>query len=388
MKAVTRSRRGPADGTTELDRAPSDGPAEPRERRAQLTTEHDLTARVVRGLLWCGVACGPAALAWQWLPGPVAVPSALAVAQDSSQARAAAGEAAQTWVVAWLTTPADRAEELTRFRVTGSGDLTLPRVGAAADHVSVADIQLSAAARQGRQGGNRSGRDAQRQDGEQVWSVTVGADVTSAPGTPPTRRFYQVSVQVFGGGARVLGLPAVVPGPVYSAARPAPYVSEVSAAGPLGHTVSGFLAALVAGQGDVSRWTSPQAVIAPVTPPVAVHARIRRITVPVEGSAGLSSAVPRQGQVVHVLVTADLVDAAGQVRTAQWPLQLAGRDGRWEVAGIDPAPLQPATSGASAPGVDTAPPAASGTPDQSGVSPGQPEATGLNTPSPTPTTTP
>lgn len=288
-------------------------------------------------LLMVGVlAAGPVALALQVTSVKAPAPRPVVAAADTSTARTAVGELAQAWVVQWLTATQDSASALQQR--AGSISLSLPTKG-----WQVANPQVASASAAG--------------PGE--WAVVVGADVTAPGQAAAVHRYYQVSVGYSEASAdrggdqaqlSVLSLPAPVAGPAQVAAPPTSYGQTLATDGPVGQTVYAFLGALVAGQGDVTRYTSPSAQIRPVTPPLAASVRIQTIACPVSSTSVAQATTVPDGTRLQVLVAVDLLTADGQARTSQYALTLSSRAGRWEVADIDPGPLlaQPIRSTAAA----------------------------------------
>lgn len=351
--ASTASPGWPSSGTvTEQARTPSPltslttslrghGPGQ-----ARWTAGQDLAAKACSLALGLAVLAGPVALAGQWMAAPTAPPAAAAapvIVERSMEV--VAGEAAVAWVTAWLT--CDRAHPQ-RLRAWYSGDEpALPAVAAQVERPTVASVQ--------------------RLEGD-TWSVVVAADVTepggstsSTPGsspagaeptstaTAPVRRYYQTALSVTSTGSpsglryaaasvQALTLPAPVPGPVTTTTARLDYDDDAAPDTYLGSTVTTFLQALLAGQGDVTRLVSPQTAIAPVQPPVATQVRLRDLVL-LEDTAPDAAKGPREdGDTVRLLAGADLTLPSGQLRTSQYALTLTGRDGRWEVSGIDLAP--------------------------------------------------
>lgn len=108
----------------------------------------------------------------------------------------------------------------------------------------------------------------------------------------------------------------------------------VPSGSPLFTTASEFLGAFLARQGDVARIISPDTAIRAVAP--APYPEVS-----VSGIAAHSDvpSTPRDGDKLDVLVTASAASGDHQAVTVQYPLTLALRAGRWEVAAIRDVPL-------------------------------------------------
>ena len=97
-----------------------------------------------------------------------------------------------------------------------------------------------------------------------------------------------------------------------------------------------FLAALVVGSGDVTRFISPDAAIAAVTP--APYTAIELEDVLVDHELTEADDVPQTGRTVHLLATATAIVTNDQAISVEYALTMTAREGRWEVAAIDATP--------------------------------------------------
>lgn len=235
-------------------------------------------------------------------------------------------DAAQAWVTAWLTTPRERAGELSRFW-SGRVDLpTEPAMVSGTDVASVEDL------------------------GDGVWAVTVAARVTPPTTTDPDtgvlvpapteRRYFLVPVVLDEAVSTVAiaGLPAPIAGPALRAAPSTAYSEQLTLGSAPAQAAAGFVQALTTGQGEISRLVSPGSSIAAITPPVASHVEIDHVAVRSDDAETAAQAEPADAAQIHVLVSARLVDTAGDARSTAYALTLRARDGRWEVHQINPAP--------------------------------------------------
>lgn len=287
---------------------------------------------LTRAVMVVCLVSAPVSLVMQVRAVPAAQPRPVAaLAVDSSAARTAVGELAQAWVVQWLTATQDSAGTLQQRM--GSVSVTLPIKPSQVANPQVASVESA---------------------GRGVWAAVIGADVMAAGESTAVHRYYQVSVGYRpastdrGGDPAqlvVLSLPAPVSGPSQLTAPSTSYGQTLPTDGAVGRTVNTFLSSLVAGQGDITRVTSPSAQIHAVTPPLATSVRIQTLACPADAFEVAQAASVQDGTTIHVLVAADLLTADGQARTSQYALTLAARAGRWEVASIDPSPLlaQPIT---------------------------------------------
>lgn len=207
---------------------------------------------------------------------------------------------------------------------------------------------------------------ATREVSDEYWAVTVAAPVDEyADGAwqPVGTWYLEIGVARTGEGLVAVSEPAIVPAPAEPDGAPEPAGDGLGVPSQdeedMATTVDGFLNALMAGNGDVSRYLAPGVEILPVTPAPFAEVRLRRWDVEEAGDGA-----------VRVRLSADATSAAGVPRTVSYELGLAERAGRWEVTTLSGAPTiegddgaAPATTGTTAAPSSTSPPttAASGT---------------------------
>ncbi|MBD2766252.1 conjugal transfer protein [Kocuria sp. cx-455] len=176
-------------------------------------------------------------------------------------------------------------------------------------------------------------------------TVIVSATVKQAPETDGEEskdsddsattwvpQYYQVAVAERNGAMSALSLPAPVQQPGIEGAPALAYGDRVNVE-KVNDTVEQFLNAYAAGQGDVSRYVSPDSNITSIT-----HSPFKKVTVSsITAETAPPSDPPNDGTKTPVMVTAEMETSAGK-RSAQYVLTLEGRDGRWEIDSIDPAP--------------------------------------------------
>lgn len=174
---------------------------------------------------------------------------------------------------------------------------------------------------------------------ESHWAVTVAAELLerrdggySALGV----RHYQVGVVEVSGGLVATALPALVPPPTRGAGPElaGPGLGLPEPGDPVAATVGPFLGALLAGQGEVARYAAPGAVLAPVVPAPFAEVRLDRM------------AVEANGALRRVRASVEATTASGRRERLQYALELAERQGRWEVLAVGGAPaLEPSAPG-------------------------------------------
>lgn len=291
-----------------------------------------LAVLAVTGLLWVAVFSGPAALAvagWVAAQPDVAPVVSAEVDQGRIDDELQAQEFAVRTVSIWLRADSSQTE-LVQALLPRLGYSTLPTQGMEVADAMVAGSELS-------------------EDG--VWSVTVAATVKDSRQT--SRRFFVLPVQVRGGAAVAVAMPAEVPATLISQLPELDYPVEVGRTSPLQVTSTEFLGAYLAGQGDVARFVSPEVTIPAVTPAPFTAVEVTKVLA--HSSVG---EVPREGAELDVLVTAEASAGEQEHVEVQYPLLMRVRDGRWEVAAIRVAPLL----SSSAPDGSSAPPVQSATP--------------------------
>lgn len=170
-----------------------------------------------------------------------------------------------------------------------------------------------------------------------TWSVTVAVDVVVPPAgddedeDEPVETTWYAAVTVVGDeseGLQVLATPALVPAPPEvegwrSRPRGARRLEDED---PLAVTVTGFLEALVVGQGDPAPYLAPGVEVAPVRPAPFTDLEV-------EDVRALRS---EEGE---ARVWVEATGTAGPASYAvSYQIDLVRRDGRWQVAAVAGAP--------------------------------------------------
>lgn len=169
------------------------------------------------------------------------------------------------------------------------------------------------------------------------FAVTVAAEVVAkdldSEGAPSWvsvgTRFYSVGVSETPNGWTVTGLPALLPAPPV-ADSPELFVDRLDgldAAPGLAEMLPRFFSAYLAGDGELSRYTSPTSAIASVLPPPFVDVEVV--------AAGVATTTDGAIQGAVVIRATDTADRA---QVLEYSLVVDQRDGRWEVSDLLPAP--------------------------------------------------
>jgi conjugative transposon protein TcpC len=245
-------------------------------------------------------------------------PTADRTAVDRRGEQAAVEEFAARFVTTWLSADADNAEQRLSGLIEIPDGAEFPTEGQQATDPTVAEVDRLDAGR---------------------WSVTIAVTATPRGSDRGVRRFYAVPVVYDAGQLVGLALPSPVAAPTMAETPSLSYPGDLASTHPAWRTVAGFMGALLAGSGDITRYLTPGTHVAPVLPVPFAEVRISQIATQAE--VGVDPArTPADGTRLAVLVTAagspTPADAAGL--TVQYALVLTGRDGRWEVSEVEASP--------------------------------------------------
>jgi len=167
------------------------------------------------------------------------------------------------------------------------------------------------------------------------YAVTVAAVVRAedtAPvddALPEDSLVYRVGVVETDSGLAAVGPPALIRIPGGGAAPDllVGRMDGLDAVAGLEEATVSFLAAYLAGEGELARYTAPGSQLAPVVPPPFVSVEILEA-----GSVAIGDSVR------EVVVTVDGIDELGRGQVLQFGLVVGERDGRWEVVELLSAP--------------------------------------------------
>lgn len=164
------------------------------------------------------------------------------------------------------------------------------------------------------------------------WAVTVAATVlTAVDGVyePAGVRYYTVGVVDDDGTMAATGLPSQVQGPATLVDAPEPAVAALSPASgeAWAEAVERFLAAFLAGAGELDRYTAPGSELTAIVPPPFVEVEVLR-----------AGAVARSDGSLVVRAEAAVVDAGGLTQVLHYSADVVERAGRWEVTELHRAP--------------------------------------------------
>lgn len=267
--------------------------------------------------LWAAVGAGVVALllvVTGYGQQPVSTVEQSRAEDPRADERAAVSAFAGDFVTTWLSTPMGQEQRLGEYLAVPDS-VTLPRRPWVASAASVSGIEETSSG---------------------TWSVTVAVDVTPGPAAQLVRRYFRVAVLYSEGAMTAQALPAPVAAPRLATPVELNYPEQTMPTSAVVVAAGDFLSALLTGDADLTRFVSPGAQIAPVLPPPykVVTVADAYADVPVTDAAEK----PETGAELRLLVTADVAAAGDQEISVQYALTMRAREGRWEVATVDPAP--------------------------------------------------
>lgn len=271
------------------------------------TNGQRLTSMAASGalLLMCG--SGVAALGLEVLRDPAPAPITAPAVTNPADAQDAA-EFAEAFVGRFLSTPRGQEKQVTDMLAAGgTSSLSLPEQPAPIGAISAA--------------GARKTTDGQ-------WISTVAVDEPAHDDVPPVHRYWQVVVLADGHGhLAAAALPSMIsaPGTGDLALGDSTTVSDTA----VRQTVTAFMAAYLAGQGEVAPLTAPGASITAVLPVPFASTEVQAIR-----AAAAPPDKPAQGDVVPLQVSVTATAADGSKRQLEYSLDLRYRD-RWEVSAVN-----------------------------------------------------
>lgn len=267
--------------------------------------------RAIAAVLWLGLAVGVVGglAALSGLTSSPAAPVVDAVPDIAVPRDVGVGGFGELYVAAWLSAGEDSAGVLAPYYPTPVDLGAVTSGGLWAARTASVDIVEA---------------------GENYWAVTIAAEVLSLAkaGTyePAGIRFYTFGVVHTEAGFAATSLPAQVPAPatlespelvIDALSRPAGDLE------PIAEALDGFFDALLANAGDLERYVSPDASIAPVSPPPFTDTDIRSL------GARAENAIPAL-HLVRVEVVG-LTSTGDSAQVLHYTATLTQRAGRWEV---------------------------------------------------------
>ncbi|MEU2674601.1 conjugal transfer protein [Streptomyces sp. NPDC007164] len=295
------------------------------------------TVTVLRRTAWALLVAGPVLAGWALVSRPAAAPAAAPVRQEqpaAGQSAAGPGGFAELFVSAYLAAGEGTEEALAPF-LPNARDVSLTADPGVQRAQEVAAVRV-------------------RLVSSGYWSVTVAGRVAPAgapdgkkkpdevgTGSGPVLRYFQVPVRTGTGGAlAAAALPAEVSAPLSGEAPVLAYGQSVPvrSSDPAGQTLAGFFAAYLAGSGELDRYLSPSTALAAVSPAPYTQVEVDRLAE--VGTNDPGSALPQSdGARRQLLVDITASDTGGQKRPLTYAITITARDGRWEIASVEGAPV-------------------------------------------------
>ncbi|MFD7619200.1 conjugal transfer protein [Streptomyces sp. NPDC059802] len=292
------------------------------------------TVTVLRRTAWVLLVAGPVLAGWALVSRPAVAPAAAPVRQEQPAAGQSAGPGgfAELFVSAYLAAGEGTEDSLAPF-LPNARDVSLTADPGMQRAQEVATVRV-------------------RLVSSGYWSVTVAARVTPVGpadgkkkpdevGSGPVLRYFHVPVRTGTGGAlAAAALPAEVGAPLSGEAPVLAYGQSVPvrSTDPAGQTLTGFFAAYLAGSGELDRYLSPGTALAAVSPAPYTQVAVDRLAE--VGTNDPGSAGPQwDGARRQLLVDITASDPGGQKRPLTYAITITARDGRWEIASVEGAPV-------------------------------------------------
>lgn len=325
MKKISRNKTPDQDAQTVLSPAGSTKKAKRsnKPRRPQTTTGNGTVVQswagaagkwmfyVLAVIVALGSLCG--FLAFN-RPAPQVQ---LATETETDSQEQEAGAFAQSYLAAWLTATTTDQDELGQYTgeavpsLAGTSpteyrDLTVASIQPADENLTTVIVSASL--------------------------KTTSTDNAGEETVSWTPYWYQVAVHTQGEKMAAAGLPAPISMPAVGTPPQLGYPSRVANT-EVQATVADFMTAYLTGQGDVTRYVSPEATIDAITPSYWTEASVRTL----QSTKEVADTAPAAGQSAEILVNIDLTRDS-ITKPAQYVLGLKVRDGRWEVSSLNSAP--------------------------------------------------
>jgi len=175
-----------------------------------------------------------------------------------------------------------------------------------------------------------------------AWTIAVAADVMTANPdgggyTATGTRCYLTAVRAVDTGWAVMGLPAQIACPTPARTPRLDYSGTTGLSGSdlVGDTVSRFLAALLAGTGELSRYLQPGSDIEAITPAPFTAVELTDLQLSGTSPDITPDTPPTEDAVtIEVLTSVEGTDDAGRTQRLAYVLELSSRGGRWEVVAL------------------------------------------------------
>lgn len=310
-------------------------PPEPAGGWSTGTVAH--TTTMLRWGAWTLVAAGPLLAAFALLARPAPAPApAPASGQPSYVDQSGPAGFAELYVDAYLRADESTSRELAVFYPPAAElDFDGEAPGRAPEQAAAVQVEQAASG---------------------YWSVTVAVRTTPEPSAQPASatdgaaeeaerapvlRYFQVPVRAAAGGSwAAASLPAEVsvPAPGDAVALSYGQLQQATGSAPVLATLQGFFSSYLAGDGALERWLSPGTEVAPVAPAPYESVRVTQLAEVGDDDPLAAGGTPPDGQRRQLHIQVEAV-SDGVMRPLAYALELAARDGRWEIRQVQAAPV-------------------------------------------------
>ena len=288
-------------------------------KTSSYTAGSQATANAIVGAFYLAVAlCVVLSVLAFMKPPTVTVSAEGNGSQPISAATESTGAFALGFVGAWLSANTEDFTSLQNYvAITSSADL--PSAATIYKDLAVASITPS--------------------EGSDLVSVVIAGNVQEQGGKEKTvwpRRYFLVIINTGQDAMGVVGLPAPIAAPAKSEqGATLVYTEAVVPTDAAAKAVTSFMAAYVAGQGDMNRYLSPSSSLTPIVPAPFTAVKVQSLQANVA-----SRGTPSDGDELKVLAKVQMIGTTGQKLTSTYALTLIARAERWEISSLDLTPAE------------------------------------------------
>ncbi|MBY0443535.1 MAG: conjugal transfer protein [Mycobacteriaceae bacterium] len=168
----------------------------------------------------------------------------------------------------------------------------------------------------------------------QQWSVVISVAERPFPTAAAHTAYYRLPVLYSNYGLRASALPARINGPGAGADAPLAYPTTLADTCPAFVTVAGFITSYLTGAGGLERYVTTDSGLLP-----AADYRSAHLTQLLANHTTPDHSVPADGTTLHVLATVNALTSQFAPLQLNYPIVLTVTSGRWNVSGLDYAPL-------------------------------------------------
>lgn len=288
-------------------------------RTSSYTAGSQATANAIVGAFYLAVVlCVVLSVLAFMKPATVAIAAEGGGSQPLSAATESTGAFALGFVGAWLSASSEDFTSLQNY-VAMNSSADLPSAPTVYKDLAVASITPA--------------------ESSDLVSVVIAGNVQEVGEKKQAvwpRRYFLVTINTGLDSMGVVGLPAPIAAPVKSEQGASlVYTEAVVPTDAAAQAVTSFLAAYVAGQGDMNRYLSPSSTLTPIVPAPFTAVKVQSLQANVN-----SSGTPRDGSQLKVLAKVQLTSTTDQKLISTYALTLVARAERWEISSLDLTPAE------------------------------------------------